>query len=79
MGGYDTRFLSEKYAESVASVLASNGIPVVLSDRAVPTPSVSYYILQHGLIGGVNCMEQGGEEDNQERLHFGVALISTWK
>ena len=42
--GYDTRFLSEKYAELIACVLAGNGIKVLLSDAPAPTPSVSFNI-----------------------------------
>lgn len=51
--GYDTRFLSDKYAELVACVLAANGIGVILSDRPTPTPSVSFAIKERGLLGGV--------------------------
>ncbi|MCX5686717.1 MAG: phosphoglucomutase/phosphomannomutase family protein, partial [Candidatus Omnitrophica bacterium] len=51
--GYDTRFLSEKYAELVACVLAANGIKTILSDRATPTPSISFTIKDRSLIGGV--------------------------
>jgi len=51
--GYDTRFLSEKYAELVACVLGANGIKVILSDRPTPTPSVSFAIKDRGLTGGV--------------------------
>lgn len=51
--GYDTRFLSEDYAQTIASVLAANGIRVILADRPTPTPSVSYAIIDHGLTGGV--------------------------
>jgi len=51
--GYDTRFLSDKYAELTACVMAANGIPVILADRACPTPSVSYAIKDRNLIGGV--------------------------
>ena len=51
--GYDTRFLSDKYAELVACVLASNGIKTILSDRPTPTPSVSFAIWDRGLLGGV--------------------------
>ncbi|MDO8748154.1 MAG: phosphoglucomutase/phosphomannomutase family protein [Candidatus Omnitrophota bacterium] len=39
--GYDTRFLSKEFAQASAEVFASNGISVVLSDRAIPTPAVS--------------------------------------
>ncbi|MDD5538793.1 MAG: hypothetical protein PHF12_07490, partial [Candidatus Omnitrophica bacterium] len=39
--GYDTRFLSAKFAQAVAEVFAANDIEAVLSDRAVPTPALS--------------------------------------
>lgn len=51
--GYDSRFLSEKYAELVACVLAANGIKVLLSDKAVPTPFVSLVIKNKKLSGGI--------------------------
>ncbi|MFH1380627.1 MAG: phosphoglucomutase/phosphomannomutase family protein [Candidatus Omnitrophota bacterium] len=51
--GYDTRFLSEKYAELIACVLAANGIKVVLSDRPCPTPSVSFNIIKRNFFGGI--------------------------
>ncbi len=51
--GYDTRFMSEKYAEIMTSVLSANGIGTVLSDRSTPTPSISIYIKDKGLLGGV--------------------------
>lgn len=51
--GYDTRFLSDKYAELVACVFAANSIKSILSDRPTPTPSVSFAIKDRGLIGGV--------------------------
>ena len=51
--GYDTRFLSDKYAELVSKVLSANNISVLLSDRAVPTPVVSFTAKQRGSSGGV--------------------------
>ena len=51
--GYDTRFLSDKYAELIACVLAANGVKVILSDRPTPTPSVSFAIKDKSLTGGV--------------------------
>ena len=51
--GYDTRFLSDKYAELVACVIAANGIKTILADRPTPTPSVSFTIKDRGLRGGV--------------------------
>lgn len=51
--GYDTRFLSDRYAEAVATVLAANGIRVLLCERCAPTPAVSYAIVAHQADGGV--------------------------
>lgn len=41
--GYDCRFLSVQFAETIALVLAANNIKVVLSDKFVPTPTVSFH------------------------------------
>jgi phosphomannomutase len=51
--GFDTRFLSDKFARATAEVLAGNGIEVVLSDRPVPTPALSYCVKRRGLDLGV--------------------------
>lgn len=51
--GYDTRFLSEKYAQTVAEVLSENGIEVILSDRAIPTPALSLAVCSRKLTSGV--------------------------
>ncbi|MBF0215466.1 MAG: phosphoglucomutase/phosphomannomutase family protein [Candidatus Omnitrophica bacterium] len=51
--GYDTRFLSDKFAETVSSVLAANGIKVILSHEPCPTPAVSFFIKDRELTGGV--------------------------
>ncbi|KJJ84994.1 phosphoglucosamine mutase [Candidatus Omnitrophus magneticus] len=51
--GYDTRFMSDKYAEIIAKNMAANGIKAILSVAACPTPSVSYYIKKYKLTGGV--------------------------
>jgi alpha-D-glucose phosphate-specific phosphoglucomutase len=51
--GYDTRFLSYKYAEITACVTAANGIPTILADRPSPTPSVSFAIKDRNLSGGI--------------------------
>jgi len=40
--GYDTRFLSDVYARVVSEVLSSKGVMVILSDKSVPTPTLSY-------------------------------------
>ncbi len=51
--GYDTRFLSAKYAELIACVIAANGIKTILAEKPTPTPSVSFTIKDRGLMGGV--------------------------
>lgn len=43
--GYDTRFLSAEFAQTVACVLAANNIQVYLSDAAIPTPALSYGVV----------------------------------
>ncbi len=42
--GFDTRFLSKEFALEAASVLVANKINVILSDRAIPTPAISFAV-----------------------------------
>ncbi|MCK5306277.1 MAG: phosphoglucomutase/phosphomannomutase family protein [Candidatus Omnitrophica bacterium] len=51
--GYDTRFLSDKYAEIIARVLAANGIKALLSKSFIPTPALSLAAGRQGLSGGI--------------------------
>ena len=51
--GYDTRFASREFAETVASVIAGNGIPVRLCREPAPTPVVSHQVVHSGASGGV--------------------------
>ena len=51
--GYDTRFLSDRYADTVAEVLAGNGIRVFLPERFAATPAISYAIVEQQASGGV--------------------------
>ena len=51
--GYDTRFLSPELARAAAEVFARAGISVVLADRPIPTPAVSFSVLRLGLAGGI--------------------------
>lgn len=52
--GYDKRFLGEKFAASVAEVLAGNGFNVYLTDGSCPTPIVSYSVIAQKAKGAVN-------------------------
>lgn len=51
--GFDTRFLSDRYAILVAEVLAANGIRVWITKGDAPTPMVSYAIVDKKANGGV--------------------------
>lgn len=51
--GFDTRFLSDRYAIAVAEVLAANGIHVWLARGDAPTPMISYAIVDKHATGGV--------------------------
>lgn len=51
--GFDTRFLSDRYATDVARVLAANGYTVHLSQADAPTPAISFNVRQLGAIAGV--------------------------
>ena len=42
--GFDTRFLSDRYAWAVSEVFAGNGLRVALTKADAPTPVVSYAI-----------------------------------
>ncbi len=51
--GFDTRFLSDRYAAEVARVMAANGIISWLSRADTPTPAISYAIVHKQATGGV--------------------------
>jgi alpha-D-glucose phosphate-specific phosphoglucomutase len=52
--GYDKRFLSEKFAEAVAETLIANGLKVYLTDKATPTPVISFSVVNKKACGAVN-------------------------
>ena len=49
--GYDTRFLSEKFAQEIACVLAANNIKVLLANDFSPTPAISYAVISGSAAG----------------------------
>lgn len=51
--GYDTRFLSDRFAMDVASVLAANGIIAWLTRTDAPTPAISYNVKARGAVAGI--------------------------
>ncbi|HYS78996.1 MAG TPA: phosphoglucomutase/phosphomannomutase family protein, partial [Candidatus Dormibacteraeota bacterium] len=52
--GYDTRFLSDRFAREAAAVLAGRGVPVALSPAPVPTPAVAFAIVSGRRAAGIN-------------------------
>lgn len=52
--GYDRRFHSENFAAAVAEVLAGNGLRVLLTQAATPTPVISYAVVDRGAVAAVN-------------------------
>ncbi len=51
--GFDTRFLSDRFAGDVARVLAANGFTTYLAHADAPTPAISYSVYNLNAIGGV--------------------------
>ncbi len=51
--GYDYRKNSEVFAARFAEILSANGIEVVLTDKACPTPAVSFTIVNEKYDGGI--------------------------
>ena len=51
--GFDTRFLSDRYATEVARVLAGNGIVAHLTRADTPTPAISYTVIHKKAAAGV--------------------------
>ncbi len=51
--GYDTRFMSDRFAQAAAEVLAGAGIPVRMANDCIPTPAISFAVKHYGAAGGV--------------------------
>jgi phosphoglucomutase len=51
--GYDTRFMSENFAAMAAEIMAGNGVSSFLGVRTIPTPVVTFAILQGQRDGGL--------------------------
>lgn len=54
IAGYDTRFLSEKFAAAAGDILASHGVEVHTTSRPHPTPALSHAIRHEHFDGGIN-------------------------
>ncbi len=51
--GFDTRFLSDRYAVEAARVLAANGYKVYLAQADAPTPAISYAVQNLNASAGI--------------------------
>ncbi|MBI5198662.1 MAG: phosphoglucomutase/phosphomannomutase family protein [Nitrospirae bacterium] len=71
--GYDTRFLSEKFAEETCCVLAANGFHTILSMRDVPSPVISFSILKRKAAGGINITASHNPPD-----YSGIKFSPSW-
>jgi len=51
--GYDNRFLSDRFADTVADVMIQNGIKVYLANGPLPTPVTAFAVKVHQAAGAV--------------------------
>ena len=51
--GFDTRFLSDRYAAEVARVMAANHVNTWLARADTPTPAISYAVYNKKATAGV--------------------------
>lgn len=51
--GFDTRFLSDRYASEIARVMAGNGIVAWLTRADAPTPAISYSVVEKKAAAGL--------------------------
>jgi phosphomannomutase len=51
--GHDTRFDSPEFARAAAEMLSRAGLDVLLTDRPIPTPAVSFHVRRLKLAGGL--------------------------
>ena len=51
--GFDRRFLSDRFAQITAEVMAANNFAVVLTPEPSPTPAISFAVKAQDAVGGV--------------------------
>lgn len=75
--GYDQRFSAEHFAATAAEVLAGNGLRVYLTDRATPTPVISFSVPAKDALGAVNLTASHNPPEDcgfKVRDHHGGAV-----
>ncbi len=71
--GYDTRFMSEFFAEGSAKVLAANGIHVYLSNRETPAPVITFELLRRKTAGSIII-----SAPHQPPYYHGLQFLPAW-
>jgi phosphomannomutase len=75
--GFDKRFASEDFAIAASEVLAGNGIKALLTDKATPTPVISYGVVANKGSAAVNITASHnppGDNGFKVRDRFGGAI-----
>ncbi len=75
--GFDQRFASETFAAAAAEVLAGNGLSVLLTETATPTPVIAFAVVNQRAAGAVNITaSHNPASDNgfKVRNRFGGAI-----
>lgn len=75
--GHDRRFQADNFAKSAAAVLAGNGFKVYLTDRATPTPVISFSVGAKGALGAINITASHNPPEDcgfKVRDEFGGAI-----
>ncbi len=75
--GHDRRFLADAFAAAAAEVLAANGFHVYLTDKATPTPVISFSVGNKGALGAINITASHNPPEDcgfKVRDEFGGAI-----
>lgn len=75
--GHDRRFQAEKFAVAAAEVLAGNGFQVYLTDKATPTPVISFSVGAKGALAAINITASHNPPEDcgfKVRDEFGGAI-----
>jgi alpha-D-glucose phosphate-specific phosphoglucomutase len=70
--GYDTRFLSERFAREAAAVLAAQGVPVTLASAPAPTPAIALAVVSGRKACGLN-ITAGHDPPEYSGMKFTIA------
>jgi phosphoglucomutase len=76
--GYDTRMLSEKFANAAAELIAANGIRVEVATRDVPSPVVSAAVIARKITAGITfTASHNPPEYNGLKLYTAEGILAT--